>query len=215
MFMSFGKWFGVVLLGLGCSIAAHAQLGVYGIYSATGFSGIQCYDPTGQCSSANGHVNPSGGWGGVFYDFRNFGPVRLGADVRAGALHSNKSAVTSAGGGDITTSHSVLGGVRGTVRTPFNWLRPYGQFSLGWTRSDVSDPTLTQVNGEYEHTFNNFLQYEVFAGADIRLLPYVDLRAVELGIGNMNRVGNGTGTSSVGVKSIGAGIVVRFPFPSS
>ena len=209
--MSFGKWFGAVLVGLGCSIAAQAQLGVYGMYSATQFSSIQCFDPQGHCSSANGKVSPSGGWGGVYYDFRSFGPIRFGADVRAGGLHANKSAVSSAGGSGITRAQSVLGGVRGTVRTPLNWLKPYGQFSVGWTRSNASDPTFTFTNGETKQTYDDFVQYEVFAGADVHVFPLLDLRVVELGIGNMNRVGSGSGSSSLGVKSIGAGIVLHLP----
>jgi len=209
--MTFGKWIAVVLLGLASSITARAQLGVYGIYSATEFSGIQCYDPQGQCSSAGGKVSPTGGWGGIYYDFRTFGPVRLGIDVRGGTEHANKSAVSAAGGQNITTSHAVLGGVRGSFHTPIRWVKPYAQVSFGWNRTDASDPTLTEVNGLFEHTNDNFLQYEVFGGADLQIASFLDFRALELGIGNMNRFGSGTGTASVGVRSIGAGVVVHFP----
>ena len=46
-----------------------------------------------------------------------------------------------------------------------------------------------------------------------QLLPMLDLRPIELGIGNMNRIGSGSGSNSVGVKSIGAGIVFHLPAP--
>jgi hypothetical protein len=56
--------------------------------------------------------------------------------------------------------------------------------------------------------------YEGFAGINIHIFPVIDLRPVELGIGNMNRFGTGgspDGPSSVGVKSIGAAIVFHMP----
>jgi hypothetical protein len=56
--------------------------------------------------------------------------------------------------------------------------------------------------------------YEGFVGVDLHVFPLIDLRPVELGIGNMNRFGSGSGfdeTSSVGVKSIGAAIVFHLP----
>jgi hypothetical protein len=198
------------LLGLGSAVAAQAQLGLYGMYSATGMSGITCLDPQGKCSSGGGKVNPSGGSGGLYYDFRKVGPVMLGVDVRAGQAHANKSAVNSSGGDDATVSDYFLGGLRGSVKTKITWLRPYAQVSAGLARTDASEPYAV-VNGQVTKPFDNFLQYEVFAGADIRILPILDLRVVELGIGNMSRVGTGSGSSSIGVKSIGGGVVLHFP----
>jgi hypothetical protein len=48
-------------------------------------------------------------------------------------------------------------------------------------------------------------------GVDIHVFPLIDLRPVELGIGNMNRFGSGNGTSSIGVRTIGAAIVFHTP----
>jgi hypothetical protein len=206
------------------AVAARAQFGVYGTYSADRLSGIQCLAPastnastacsndklgpgpivTGTSPSAgqSGAVNPSGFWGGAYYDFKDVGPVRLGIDFRGGEGHSNKSASSSAGGKDSTESYSALGGVRGSFRSPYPWLKPYAQMSVGWTRSDAT---------ELQHTFDNFIRYEGFAGIDIHLASLLDLRPVEVGIGDMQRIGTGTGSSSVFIRSIGAGIVLHLP----
>jgi hypothetical protein len=63
-------------------------------------------------------------------------------------------------------------------------------------------------------TEDSFVQYEGFAGLTIHVFPIIDLRPIELGIGNMNRVGStatGDGPGSIGVKSIGAAIVFHLP----
>jgi hypothetical protein len=203
MGMSLSKVLGLVLVGLGMGAAAHAQVGVYGTYSASKLSGITCFATApAACSSAGGVVSPSGLQGGIYYDFKSFGPIRLGGDLRGGTFHSNKSAASSTGGTNATTANTVLAGVRATVKTPFPFLKPYVEGAGGWTRSNVT---------ELNHTYDNFAQYEVFAGADIKVLPVIDIRAIELGIGNMNRFGSGAGPSSVMVKTIGAGIVFHLP----
>lgn len=210
----------VVVLCLGCGVVARAQVGVYGEYSGSTISGVQCLEPFGQCSASNGNVKPSGLMGGVYYDFRTVGPVRLGFDLRGGVDRSNKSALTSAGDKNATTSNFLLGGIRGTVKTPISWMRPYLQVSAGWNRTDAASysvvpvTTGTAVTGtQYQtHLYSNYLQYEVFAGLDVKVLPFMDLRAVELGIGNMNSIGSSySGPTSLGVKTIGAGLVFHLP----
>ena len=229
MNMRLGKVLAVALLGLGCGFAAQAQVGIYGLFSATGFTGVQCYSvaPT-PCSNGSrggtnvagvvsgggtGSVNPTGLSGGVYYDFKSIGPVRLGVDLRGGNNHANKSAVSSAGGDNINGGSYFLGGVRGSIHTPISWLRPYAQVSAGYAHSDATEPIVagTVAAPNPPRAYDNFLQYEGFVGADIHVLPIVDLRAIELGIGNMSRIGSGSGTSSVGVRSIGVGVVLRLP----
>lgn len=193
---------------------ARAQFGVYGSYSATRLSGMTCLDPQGLCSSPNGKVNTTGGWGGVFYDFKSYGPVRFGVDLRGGEGHSNKSAVSSAGGADATATQNVMGGVRASFHTPFRILKPYVEGAAGWGRSNVTEPfgTTTSANSivpprQYDH----FLEYAGYAGLDVKIFSIMDLRLVELGIGNMNRLGSGNGASSVGTMSAGVGIVFHLP----
>ncbi len=220
--MNLCKWMVLVLVGLGGAVAARAQLGIYGTFSADRLSSIPCLSTSVTCSNtqqpgAKGSVNPAGFWGGVYYDFRNVGPVRLGLDLRGGEGHSNKSATSSAGGKDATEEYSALLGVRGTVRTKYTWLKPYAEVSAGWTESNAVEPfgTLSSCSATYNcpRVMDNFVRYEAFIGADIHLSSILDLRPVELGIGNMNLIGSAplAGATSVGVKSIGAGIVFHMP----
>jgi hypothetical protein len=247
MGMNFRKSLVVVLLGLGCAVAAHAQAGVYIGYTGTRLSGIEClvqeivpvsatppYSPL-QCSNGangsvvdqsgavrvaaqNGNVNPSGIQFGGYYDFKTIGIIRLGVDVRGGDYHSNKSATNFAGGKNATGLDNVLVGVRGSFRTKYTWLSPYAQISAGYARSNATEPFGTPgtlptslPQPRYE---DNFLMYEAFVGIDLHVLPLVDLRPVELGIGNMNRfgtAGGGDGPGSIGVKTIGAALVFHMP----
>ncbi|MGA8939487.1 MAG: hypothetical protein WB439_10010 [Acidobacteriaceae bacterium] len=204
------------LSGLGYATAAHAQVGVYVGYQATGLSGITCFDPQNACSSANGKVNPAGIQAGVYYDFRNIGPMRLGLDFRGGTMHGNKSATSSAGGNDTTGLDNALVGVRGSFHTHISWLNPYVQVSGGYARSNATLPIYTGLvtTTPLPRTEDNFFMYEGFVGLTIHIFPMIDLRPVELGIGNMNRFGSSStedGPSSIGVKSIGASFVFHLP----
>lgn len=224
--MKFGKLAGLFLaLGLGASVA-HAQFGVYGEYSATRLGPILCMAPNYDCSAQNSetppatysqydHLNTTGGWGGIYYNWKSFGPVLFGVDLRGGENHSNKSAVSYAGGRNASSSQGALGGIRASFHTPWRVVKPYAQFSLGWERSDVSEPFGTTETGTSSpippRQFDNFLHIEGFIGADWRLLPIMDLRIPELGYGNMSRMGSGQGTSSFGVESVSVGVVFHMP----
>jgi hypothetical protein len=216
--MRFCKSFVIVLLGLGCAVAARAQAGVYVGFNATQLRGITCFDPQGQCSSTGGKVNPQGVQGGAYYDFRNIGPMRLGIDLRGGTEHSNKSATSSAGGSDTTGFNDVLLGVRGSFHTRFSWMNPYVQVSAGYAKSNATLPFGTIASGSGvpnpPRLEDNFLMYEGFAGFNIHIFPMIDLRPIEVGMGNMNRIGGaGTvdGPASIGVMSIGAAVVFHMP----
>jgi hypothetical protein len=169
-------------------------------------------------AAQNGVVNPAGIQAGVYYDFKTLGPVRLGLDLRGGDFHSNKSATSTSGGKNATGLDDVLLGVRGSFHTHYSWLSPYVQVSAGYARSNATLPfgTATSLGGSSTppRSEDNFLMYEGFAGITIHVFPAIDLRPVELGIGNMNRFGSsgaGDGPSSVGVKSIGAAVVFHMP----
>ena len=207
--------FGV--FGFGCATAAHAQAGVYIGYQATQLRGITCFEPAPlQCSSTGGKVNPAGFQAGAYYDFHNFGPMRFGVDFRGGTMHSNKSATSSAGGSDTTVLDNALLGVRGSFRTPISWLSPYVQVSAGYGRSNATLPFGTsQTPPLSPRVEDSYIMYEGFAGLSIHIFPMLDLRPIELGIGNMNRVGNSgatvDGPSSVGILSIGGSVVFHMP----
>ena len=206
------------MLGLGCAAAAHAQAGVYIGYQATELRGITCFEPAPlQCSSTGGKVNPAGFQAGAYYDFHNFGPMRFGVDFRGGTMHSNKSATSSAGGSDTTVLDNALLGVRGSFRTPITWLSPYVQVSAGYGRSNATLPfgTSLTTGTPLPRVEDSYIMYEGFAGLTIHIFPMLDLRPIEVGIGNMNRVGNSgatvDGPSSVGVLSIGGSVVFHMP----
>jgi hypothetical protein len=219
MDMRFCKSLLIVLMGLGCAAAARAQAGVYVGYTATRLSGITCFEVSPvTCSASNGVVNPSGIQAGAYYDFKTFGPVRLGLDLRGGDFHSNKSATSAAGGKNATGLDDVLLGVKGSFHTHYSWLSPYVQVSAGYARSNATLPfgtsRLASGSSTPPRSEDNFLMYEGFAGIDVHVFPVVDLRPVEVGIGNMNRFGTSgasDGPSSIGVKSISAAIVFHMP----
>jgi hypothetical protein len=86
-----------------------------------------------------------------------------------------------------------MGGLRGEFKTPVRWLRPYAQLSLGYMRSNAAETNPAN--------YQNFIQVEGFAGADIPLASWMDFRAIELG------AGAAFGPSTHSIQSIGMGVV--------
>ncbi len=175
-------------VALACASAAHAQVGVYGMVSAQRVDGFTCRDPQ-KCASTDGTERPYGGTVGLYYDFRNIGPVRFGADLRGNFLNANKSAEQYASGPDLLRYYSGLGGARATFKTPFKMVRPYAEGLAGYTR--VTRPLNT----------NTYTQVQGLAGIDLDLFPNVDFRLIEFGYGRL------IGSDGHGIQSIGLGIV--------
>jgi hypothetical protein len=199
MTMGFRRILFVAALGaIGCGSAARAQFALYGTAGAERLKAVTCTDPKNVCASNDGVVRPYGGTVGAFYDFRTYGPVRLGADLRATFLNSNKSAYAYQGGVDVIRHYALLGGVRGTFKTPFKVLRPYIQASAGWGRTDATAAPLAPA---YALNYQNFTQVQGFAGLDLAVFQNVDFRVIEFGAGEM------FGPSSHSIQSIGIGIV--------
>lgn len=194
---------------------AHAQIGVYGTVTVNRLSGIKdspdaptSGNPSGCTADLPGlspdcvknSVDPLGGGGGIYYDFKKFGPIRLGADIRGTITNSKQGAYADARGSG-TRIYSTLGGIRAVVHTPLPFIRPYIQGSVGLARSDYGLFT----NGAV--VIHNNVQYEGFAGVDIKVLPIVDFRAVELGYGALT---GGSHTYPIG--TISSGVVFHLPF---
>ncbi len=175
---------------------AVAQLGIYGTFNAERLS-----QPSSSSATYGPLIptNPIGGTGGIYYDFRKIGPVLLGADVRGSIVTTRRGAQANSDGAGARIN-SVLGGVRGSFRTPIEPLKPYVQFSAGLGRSDY---------GLYGPTLYNGFEYHIFAGLDVRLSSLLDLRAVEIGYGGLTGAGPASGTYPL--KSVGVGVVFHLP----
>jgi hypothetical protein len=191
------------VLGLAAVGAAQAQLGVYGMYSGQRFSGVVCPSSIGSCAASGGAVKPFGGALGAYYDFKTLGPVLLGVDVRADLLHSNKRADNYSGADGAVHEYNVLAGLRGSFHAHYEWLRPYAEIAGGYTRNNTtgvyttttttttfspettpSTAPIAVTSGTYNPSlFSNYVLVKGFVGLDIKIFPFMDLRAVELGIG--------------------------------
>jgi hypothetical protein len=244
--MSFRKLLPLLaVVGFVFASSARAQFGVYGMVTGQRFGGIACPSFAAPCASAGGHAQDYGGSFGLLYDFHSFGPVRLGADLRGEVLTSNKRGDSSAGGVGIFRQYAAMGGARASVATPINWLRPYAEILVGYTHNNASG--VYTLNTTVNNTVNPPTQLtsinynpSVYAdqplfkgaiGADVRLAPFLDLRAIELGLGeafgssntvlNTTTVTSASGTSTTttvsasspsthGIASISAGLVLHF-----
>lgn len=211
--MSFRK--AVLLLAsvaLVSTASAHAQFGVYGMFTVDRLSNIQSSPLApppfidGKSTEVSNTVDPLGGTGGVYYDFKKVGPFTLGADLRGTILTTKRGADVNFNASG-TRIYSVLGGVRGVIHTPKNWLKPYIQGSVGLGRSDYGLSNTTS-NGQVV-LYNNF-EYEGLAGLDIKLLPVLDYRVAEFGYGGLDPFGNNS--HNYPIKQVSMGFVFHLPF---
>jgi hypothetical protein len=162
--------------------------------------------PTDLANTRSNEVNPLGGTGGVYYDFMKLGPVRLGADLRGSILTTKRGAYVNFNGGGARI-YSALGGVRAVFHTPIAPLKPYIQGSVGLGRSDYGLFTQGSTNGSV--VLHNNFEYEGLAGLDIKVLPIMDWRVVELGYGGLNPFG--TYSHNYPIKQVSMGFVFHLP----
>lgn len=186
------------LFALAASVPA--QLAAYGTVTVEHLSSIRCAQTI--CGSGDGTINPIGGFGGVFYDFRNLGPVRLGVDLRVGSTVGNKNATTYTNT-PRPRLFSALGGIRGSFKTPIHQLRPYVEGAVGLAKTNNGVPLTTDGHIAY----HSGIQFRGFAGVDLTLLPALDFRVVELGAGAFQGLNN-----TYPIESISTGLVVHLPF---
>jgi hypothetical protein len=195
---------------------AHAQLGVYGTVTVNRLSGQQssplapanadpadCMGLFAPSCEVNNSVDPIGGGVGIYYDFLKLGPVKLGADLRGTITNGNQGAETHFRG-QGTRIGSALGGIRVSFHTPIPIIKPYVQGSVGLGRSDYGLSSTPPV------VVHNNLQYEGFAGVDLKILPIMDFRVVEVGYGALNSFGTGSHTYPIG--TISSGVVFHLPY---
>jgi len=208
--MSFRK--AVLLLAavaVATSVSAHAQVGVYGMFTVDRLSNIASSPlpaPTTNGPNArNNTADPLGGTGGIYYDFLKLGPVKLGADLRGSILTTKRGANVNFNDSG-TRIYSALGGVRAVFHTPIAPLKPYIQGSVGLGRSDYGLSNTTS-SGQVI-LYNNF-EYMGLAGLDIKLLPIMDWRVAELGYGGLNPFG--TYGHNYPIKQVSMGFVFHLP----
>jgi hypothetical protein len=185
---------------------AYAQLGVYGTFTAQRLGNLKSSPEATNSGAINNDVSPLGGTGGVYYDFFKIGPVKLGADLRGSIVTTKRGAFTNANGGGARIN-SALFGVRAVFNAPLfhSVLKPYLQASAGLGSTNYG--LLYGSNGVSLRT--NF-EYMGFAGVDIPLLPIMDFRIVELGIGGLDPFG--TNSHNYSLQSVSSGVVFHLPF---
>lgn len=165
--------------------SAHAQVGIYGMFSADHYSGLGV--GPGTSSTQSGGITPIGGTFGFYDDVVGAGPVHLGYDAR---LKVDNSANSTPYG------NKLLGGLVGArldgnlVLLPF---RPYVQAEIGGVGTN---------NGTSYNRTAGFA-YQVQFGGDFTLIPHLGVR-LEYGAGQVkNDSLNHT------LQSFGAGLVFR------
>lgn len=186
------RWMGAVgVLGLmSWAGAARGQVAVYGKFDLLHDS---------QNENSNGIVNEVqttffyGGGIGVYDDFLHVGPLRLGVDVRGDLLR-----------GSSFDYRDVLGGVRLAAKLPVLPFRPYVQGSIG---TGGTKYTGTAALGSH---YANKFTYVVFGGIDTGIVPHVDFRAIEVGIGQQSTVSDVPGAPKPVLVFVSTGLVVRF-----
>jgi hypothetical protein len=190
------------------AVSAHAQLGVYGTVNV-------------QQVAINGkNVAPVGGGGGVYYDFKKIGRIKLGADVRASTASSRQGnfvVAHDANGNPVsfnsvgTRVHTALGGIRASTTLPVTWIKPYVQGSFGWGGSTFDPETVVDINNleaavKKSQSIKGGLAYEGFVGVDLRVAPIMDVRLAEFGIGAIHAQ-----DKNHELKSISFGVVFHLP----
>ena len=207
----------LAVLPLAFAPLARAQGAIYGMVTAQNLGSLT-YSTVGTGTAnttvtrTDGSFSPIGGVGGVYYDFRNIGRVRLGIDLRGSIASSTHGAdPTSTGSGGRL--YTALGGLRATFPTKYKLLAPYVQGSLGFARTDSGNTPTASFNNtlplqDGRVVIDHGFAYQGFAGLDLRVLPLMDIRIVELGIGGISGITNQSGSHLL--QSVGVGIVFHF-----
>ncbi|HEX3968596.1 MAG TPA: hypothetical protein VHW70_11565 [Edaphobacter sp.] len=197
--------FFLAAVAVAATTSAHAQVGVYGMFTVDRLSNLQSSPLLPVPAPRVDPVNPLGGTGGVYYDFLKLGPVKLGADLRGSILTTKRGAYVTANAGG-TRIYSVLGGVRAAIHTPLAPLKPYIQLSAGLGRSDYG---LSQTTSTGQIIIYNNFQYEGLVGLDVKLLPIMDWRVAEFGYGGLDPFG--ALSHNYPIKQVSMGFVFHLP----
>lgn len=207
--------------------SAHAQFTAYGTVTLDHLTGIDsapvlntltpgpCTSAvTTNCTSYKSSVDPIGFTLGASYDVKQVGPALLAADLRVIVENNHEGAQTYSQGAG-THIYSYLGGVKASFNTRLSYLRPYVEGAVGYARSNygaLTNAGSTNSSGNPVRpgvSTQGNVEYHVFAGADLRVLPVLDWRVVELGYGALQETGNYS--HNFPLYSVSSGIVFHFP----
>jgi hypothetical protein len=161
-------------LALGFTPLLHGQAAeVYGTFTEVHGnnvpgSGTACPVITGPCvaTNPNGGVNGLGPGLGLTLNFVHNPGFTFGLDLRGSKHFGTKGADTG------------LVGLKLGIQVPLLHLRPYIQGSGGYLG------TYNASNGSSTTTVNHYYAAEVLGGVDYPLLPRIDLRVLEVGVGH-------------------------------
>jgi hypothetical protein len=206
----------VAALAVATTVSAHAQFGVYGMFTVNDLSNTASSplplppNATGSAFQRSNSVDPLGGTGGVYYDFKKAGLVTLGGDVRGSIMSTKRGAYINFNGPGARV-YSVLGGVRAQFHPPIKILKPYVEGLVGLGRSDYglfSDQG-TSASPLPTKIYSNF-EYQGLVGLDLKLLPIMDFRVVEFGYGGLDPFG--TYSHNYPIKQVSSGFVFHLPY---
>lgn len=179
-------------------IASPAQaqfLSVYGTFSPVHVSNV-----------INGGASPNylstsfwtpGVGAGVTFGVIPIGPVRIGLDLRG-------STKPGTNGTDL-----LLAGPKVALKLPLIAFKPYLQASGGYLATRIRITTGFPAGSSVT---DRFAAYEIMAGVDHHLLPFIDLRLIEVGAGkgySYSSAGIG-GNYTVNLFTINTGVVLNF-----
>ncbi|GAC1360808.1 MAG: hypothetical protein NVSMB3_08840 [Acidobacteriaceae bacterium] len=180
------------------AVAAHAQVAIYGTFSALHVSNVQ----TGAVYSGSSYQNQTtsfwapGLGGGVTLNFLHLGPASLGFDFRG----STKPGTTGA--------DTALGGLKLGFKAPLLPLQPYLQGSAGYLATRTPNVSTGSPAGS---TFTNkYAAFELIGGVDLPIAPFFDLRLLEVGAGRGFHIGLGSGSYNPTLFTVNSGLVFHF-----
>jgi hypothetical protein len=202
-------------LAVATTVSAHAQFGAYGMFTVDRLSNIASSpvplppNSTDSAFTRANTVDPLGGTGGVYYNFKKAGIVTLGADVRGSIMTTKRGAYENFNGPGARI-YSVLGGVRAEFHPKLKVLKPYVQGSVGLGRSDYGLFSYQpQSSAPLPNKIYSNFEYEGLAGLDIKLLPIMDYRVAEFGYGGIDPFG--TLSHNYPIKQVSMGFVFHLP----
>jgi hypothetical protein len=177
----------VVAFLAGSSIAVRGQaVSLYVTSSSARFSNAQI-GSQGQTTS----YWTSGIGGGVTLNTIPVGPVRVGVDFRGSTRPGTAGADTA------------MGGIRLGIKPPLLPIKPYIQASGGY----VATRTRASSGGTFQ---NRYAAWEILGGLDFPLVPFFDLRLIEVGGGSGYRLPGTASAPDISLFTINTGLVFHF-----